>query len=136
MPRSLFFEPHSLLFARRSPGFAPFELGGVRREKLFKRRTGEGMPHEGLFVSLEGELASHCLGFGRLDAQGTTCEEDGMRLSGQGTRREEVFAGHEVPFRWEEDGGRRLAGFVARRPVPALTDNGWSRRDPERSSPW
>jgi hypothetical protein len=44
------------------------------------------------------------------------------RLEGQGTRREEVFAGHEAPSEWEEAGGMRLAGLVARRFAPALFD--------------
>lgn len=92
MPLSLSFEPLSLFFARHSPGFAPFELGGMGREEVFERLGGGGMPHEELFSSPEEELAPHSLGFGRLNAGGTPREEDGMRLEGQGTRGEEVFA--------------------------------------------
>ena len=41
----------------------------------------------------------------------------------RGTRREEVFAGHEASFEWEEAGGMRLAAQIARRLAPALFDN-------------
>jgi hypothetical protein len=43
-------------------------------------------------------------------------------------RREEVFAGHEASSEWEEAGGMRLAGLVARRFVPELIDNSVFRR--------
>jgi hypothetical protein len=95
----------------------------MRRGELFARREGGGTAHEGLFAPLDVELAAFSLAFEGLEGRGTRREERGMRLEEQGTRREEVFAGRKVPSREEEDGGTRLAGFDARRLVPALIDN-------------
>ena len=123
MPRSLLFAWHSLHLEPHSLFFEPCELGGMGREE-------EGMPHEELFEPLGAGLTAFFPLFGRLEGRGMRREEEGMRLEEQKTRREawgmpraEVLEGHEVPFRWEGDGGRRLAGLVARRLVPALFDN-------------
>jgi len=80
------------------------------------RREGGGMAHSLPFASLERELAAFFLLFGWREGQGMGREEQGMR-------REKVFAGHEASFEWEEAGGMRLAGLVARRLAPALFDN-------------
>jgi hypothetical protein len=115
MPRSPLFTWRSLLFARHSPRFAPFELGGMGREELFGRLEAGGMPHEGFFASLEAELAALSLAFGRLEGRGTRLEE-------QGTRREGILEGCKVLFREEEDGGMRLAARIAQRLVPTFFD--------------
>jgi hypothetical protein len=67
------------------------------------------------------ELAAFFLAFGWREA-------GGMWREGEGMRREEVFAGHEALSEWEEAGGMRLAGPVARRFAPALFDNRWSKQ--------
>jgi hypothetical protein len=74
------------------------------------------MAHSLPFAPLEMEIAAFFLPFGWLEAGGMGREEQGMR-------REEVFAGLEAPSEWEEAGGMRLAGLVARRFAPALFDN-------------
>ncbi|HEY4588929.1 MAG TPA: hypothetical protein VII86_06865 [Thermoanaerobaculia bacterium] len=50
-------------------------------------------------------------------------EGEGMGLVERGMRREEVFAGYEASFEWEEAGGMRLTALVARCLAPALFDN-------------
>ncbi|MFL6263132.1 MAG: hypothetical protein ACJ76Y_25825 [Thermoanaerobaculia bacterium] len=123
MPRSLlfawhspFFEPRSLLFEPHSLLFASLELRGMGRKELFGRREGGGMAHGGLFAPLEVELAAFSLAFGRLEGRG-------MRREEQGTRREEVFEGREVPSGRVGNEGMRLAGLDARRLALALFDN-------------
>ena len=86
------------------------------REGELERRAGGGMAHSLPFALLEMELAVFFLPFGWREAEGMGREEQGMR-------REEVFAGYEAPSAWEEAGGMRLAGLVARRLAPALFDN-------------
>jgi hypothetical protein len=113
MPHSPAFAWNSLLFVTQYPDFEPFNLGRARREEPFARQEGEGMPHEDLFMPLGADLASHSFDLGRLEGEGTRREEGRMRLEEQGTRREGVSAGREVPFRWEGGGGKRLAGLEA-----------------------
>jgi len=88
----------------------------MRREGSIGWREGGGMAHSLPFAPLEMEIAAFCLAFEWREAEGMKREEQGMR-------HEEVFAGHEAPSEWEEAGGMRLAGLVARRFAPALFDN-------------
>ena len=78
-------------------------------EESFERREDEGMTREELFAPLDAELAASFPAFGRLEEQGT--------------RREKVLEGHEVPSEWEGVGGMGLAGQIARRLAPALFEN-------------
>jgi hypothetical protein len=85
MPRSLLFAWHFPLFGPHSLLFAPFELGGMRREEPFGKLAGGGMALEELFAPLDVELAAFFLLFGWLEGQGMRCEEEGMRLEARGT---------------------------------------------------
>ena len=128
MAHSLPFAPLEMEIAAFFLPFEWLEAGGMRREEQGMRREGSigwreggGMAHSLPFAPLEMEIAAFCLAFEWREAEGMKREEQGMR-------HEEVFAGHEAPSEWEEAGGMRLAGLVARRFAPALFDNRWSKQ--------
>jgi hypothetical protein len=135
MSHSLLVAPHERELAAFFLAFGRLEGRGMRREEQGMRLEGGGTAHSLPFAPLERELAAFFLAFGWLEAggmgreeQGMRREEQGMRREEQGMKREKVFAGHEAASGWEEAGGMRLAGQIARRLAPALFDNRWSKQ--------